>query len=890
MNTPWRIEMLGWMRAQSGDLTVTRFRTQKTALLLARLALFSKRTHPREELADLLWPDADQDAGRNNLKQSLAILRRLLEPPGTPAGSVLIAGRGEVRLNPATFSTDVADFEAALKDAAHSPEGRRDALARALDLYRGELLPGVYDDWVVEERERLVAVWEEAQEEPGNAAPLPPLSVPGVVPTPHSPTPPAVPRLPMLFTRFFGRGQERADLASLLADESVRLVTLTGPGGTGKTRLAIEVARQAAAGLDGLVYFVPLADLTDPHLIPDAVADALGLPRTAAGEPLDRIVAALCDVPALLVLDNLEQLGEGGVRPLFALLTRLPALTILATSRARLFIAGEQEYPLSPLPTPQGQDSRATSSPSPESLLLFPGVQLFADRARAARPDFQVTTRNAQSVAEVCRRLEGIPLALELAAAWSSLLTPAQMCDRLDERFTLLRSRGKGVADRHQTLRAAVSWSYDLLPPDLARFWARLSVFRGGWTAEAAREVCEESGALDSLGRLRAYSLVTAEDVGDEMRFRLLESLREFAASQLGAGEQADLADCHAAHFLRLVDRAEPLLTGPDQAQWLDRLAVEQDNLRAAMDWDGSAGGDAERGPRLACALWRFWAIRGPLSEGRQRLGRAVERLDAQGRGDTEALARALNGLAVLTRRGGDMAAAGDLQRRSLAVWRVVGDSRGIASSLNNLGALAALQGDYAQSELLLLEALALWRKLGKEVAVASTLTNLAFLEHERGDFEAAQMFCEESLLLFHTLGDRRGSALSLSIQAEIAAETGEYAQAQSLYADVFEAAAEVGDVQTISDGLAVLGRFALVRDMPERAARLLGAGKALNDTVGFHEKSSAQVNRDRAIEEVQRALPPPAFAAAWAEGQAMMAEQAVAYALEEPSAVPTGR
>ena len=882
--------MLGWMRAQSGDLTVTRFRTQKTALLLARLALFPKRTHPREVLADLLWPDADQDAGRNNLKQSLAILRRLLEPPGTPAGSVLIADRGEVRLNPAAFSTDVADFEAALKDAAQSPELRRDALACALDLYRGELLPGVYDDWVIEERERLVAVWEEAQEEPGNAAPLPALVVPGAVPTPPSPTPYAAPRLPMLFTRFFGREQERTDLASLLPDQSVRLVTLTGPGGTGKTRLAIEVARQSAAGLDGLVYFVPLADLTDPRLIPDAVAEALGLPHTAAGEPLDRIVAALGDAPTLLVLDNLEQLGEGAARSLFALLTRLPALTILATSRARLFIAGEQEYPLSPLPTPQEQDGRAIRSPSPESLLLFPGVQLFADRARVARPDFQVTARNAQSVAEVCRRLEGIPLALELAAAWSSLLTPTQMCDRLGERFTLLRSRAKGVTDRHQTLRAAISWSYDLLPPDLARFWARLSVFRGGWTVEAAREICEEPSALDFLGRLRAYSLVTTEDAGDEMRFRLLESLREFAASQLGADEQAGLADCHAAHFLRLVDRAEPLLTGPDQAQWLDRLAVEQDNLRAAMDWDESACGSAERGPRLACALWRFWAIRGPLSEGRSRLGRAVERLDALGCGDTEALARALNGLAVLTRRQGDMAEAGDLQRRSLAVWRAVGDSRGIASSLNNLGTLATLVGDYAQAEPLLRESLALWRELGQPVAVAQTLNNLGFLAQEREDYQTTHALCEESLALFRAAGDKRGVTLSLSVLAMAAAETGEYARVRSFYAEVFGTACEIHDDQTIVGGLAVLGQVAVAQHAPARAARLLGAAQALRDTVGSYQDTRAQAKANRAVEDARRALPLPVFTAAWAEGQAMTAEQAVAYALEEPPDTPPGR
>ena len=879
--------MLGWMRAQSGDLTVTRFRTQKTALLLARLALFPRRTHPREELADLLWPEADQDAGRNNLKQSLAILRRLLEPPGTPAGSVLIADRGAVRLNPAAFSTDVADFEAALRDAARSsdPCARAENVRRAQALYRGELLPGVYDDWAVEERERLAAVWEGAleatQERLGDAAPPP---APTVSPAPPPEAAPAASHLPVLFTRFFGRERERADLAALLGDESVRLVTLTGPGGTGKTRLALEAARQAAV-LGGLAHFVPLADLTDPRLIPDAVADALGLPRTTTGEPIDRVVAALCAAPGLLVLDNLEQLGEGAAPPLLALLTRIPSLTVLATSRGRLYIAGEQEYPLAPLPTPPVRDGQSAPPLLPESLLTFPGVQLFADRARAARPDFQITARNAESVAEVCRGLEGIPLALELAAAWSALLTPGQMRDRLKDRFTLLRSRRKDVTDRHQTLWAAVSWSYDLLPPDLARFWARLSVFRGGWTAEAAQEVCEEPCGLDFLGRLRAYSLVTAEDAGDGMRFRLLESLREFGWSQLCEDERRSLADRHAACFMRLAESAEPLLTGPDQVLWLNRLGDNQDNLRAALDWDESQDGDAARGMRIAGALWRFWATRGPLSEGRRRLEQALERSGLGDDGGTIAQARALSGLAVLTRRSGDMAAAGELQRRSLAIWRIVGDGRGIASSLNNLGALAALMGDYAQAEPLLLEAKALWRELGKEGNVASTLTNIAFLERERGDFEAAQAACEESLLLFHTLGDRRGSALSLSIQAEIGAEVGEYARAQSLYREVFEAAAEVGDVQTISGGLAVLGRVALVRGMPEYAARLLGAGKALNDTTGFHERSNAQARADRAVEDARQALPPPVFSAAWAEGQAMTAEQAVAYALEGPPA-----
>jgi predicted ATPase len=876
MNIPWRIELLGWLRAQQGDVTVTRFRTRKTALLLARLALFPNRAHPREELADLFWPEADLEAGRNNLKQSLSVLRRLLEPPGTAAGSVLIADRQNVRLNPAAFSTDAAEFEAAL----HTQQWER-----AAALYRGELLPGFYDDWVIEERERLAALWEDAQLSRQDA-PLPPspLVSSSFLVSSSSQAAPSLPDglpLPLFFTRFFGRSGERQEIVGYLQDTQTRLLTVTGPGGTGKTRLAVEIARQVAAEWENRVFFVSLADLSDPVLLPAAIADTLRPPQGTADEPLEQLVEALTSVPALLVLDNLEQIAEGSAPLLLSLLTRLPALTILATSRQRLYVAGEREYPLRPLETSETADS-------PERLLRFPGVQLFADRAQAARPDFQITPRNAAVVAEVCRRLEGIPLALELAAAWSSLLTPAQMRDRLEERFTLLKSRRKNVTERHQTLWAAVAWSYDLLPPDLARFWGRLSVFRAGFTAEAAQEVCEEEvcqepRALDFLGQLRARSLVTVEDMGVEMRFRLLETLREFGGAQIGEDERRRLADSHAGYFMRLAEEAEPLLTGADQVQWLNRLGQEQDNLRAALDWDEAGGGSAERGLRTAGALWRFWAIRGPLGEGRRRLERALEQT-GRGAGDgTVADARALSGLAVLVRRQGDMAAAGELQRRSLAIWRVDGDGRGIASSLNNLGTLATLQGNYAEAEPLLQESVALWRKLGKEGAVAQTLTNLAFLAREREDFKAAHEFCEESLRIARALGDRRGAALCLSIQAEVAAETGEYAHAYSFYAEVFATAVEIQDPQTVAGGLAVLGQIEAARNAPSRAARLLGASLALRDTFGSYGDARAQARALQAVDKVRRAIPPADFEAAWAEGQAMTAEEAVVYALAEP-------
>ena len=851
--------MLGWLRAEQGDRLLTRFRTRKTALLLARLALFPQRAHAREELADLLWPEADLEAGRNRLKQSLAILRRLLEPPGAPPGSILIADRTTIRLNPAAVSTDVADLEAALK-------AKR--LREAAALYRGELLPSFYDDWVIEERERLAAVMDGVHFAPEETAP--PAEAP---PAPALPLPTL--NLPPQWTRFFGRDREKAEIAEWLRDPETRLLTVTGPGGMGKTRLALEAARQTAPLWENQVHFAALAEMNDARRIAEAIADALRLTRVSTSEPMAQVVAALAAQPALLVLDNLEQLGEAAAPYLLSLLSRIPTLTILATSRQRLFVAGEREFPLASLPLPQGGFS-------PESLRLSPGVQLFADRAQAACPDFQITPRNAEAVGDICRHLEGIPLALELAAAWAQALTPSQMRERLTERFRLLVSRRKEVAERHRTLWATIAWSYDLLPPDLAGFWAKLAVFRGGWTAGAAAEVCGQPEASDFLTRLRARSLVIAEDRDGEMRYRLLETLREFGWMHLPEDDRRALAGRHAAYFLALAEQAEPLLTGPDQAHWLDRLAAEQDNLRAALGMHFEAAETPNLRLRLAGALWRFWAIRGPLGEGRRFLEQALNALLPAEAGKTPAEARARNGLAILARRQGDMDVAGEEQRRSLALWRTLGDTRGIASSLNNLGTLATLVGDFAGAEPVLRESLLLWRELEKPLAVAQTLNNLGFLAHERGDLPAAHRDCTESLSLFRTLADKHGITLSLTVLAMVSADTGEHDQARALCRDVFAIAQELNDPQTAVTCLELLADIACARGEMERAARLLGSARGLRDQFGAYQDGRAQARAEHLASESRRALPEAEFAAHWNAGQAMTLEQAIADALEE--------
>jgi predicted ATPase len=398
-------------------------------------------------------------------------------------------------------------------------------------------------------------------------------------------------QLPVQFTRFFGREDELTRLEEILLEEKPHLLTLTGPGGSGKTRLALEAARQLIEPFGGAVWFVPLQDLTDPGLLPGAIAASLRLPRLPQVEPLEQVVEVLSRQPSLLVLDNFEHLlGSGlmvndsmvygstinhqpsAISLVRTLLERVPSLTLLITSRQVLNLTGEREFYVSPLPTPGGEDT-------PEWLLRCPSVQLFVDRAQKVRPDFQVTPANAPAVSELCYRLEGIPLALELAAARVQVLTPVQMLAQLEHRFDFLVSRKRDEARRHQTLRAAMDWSYQLLSPELQRFFARLSVFRGGWTLEAAAAVASDewqvtsdespitshqspviSNALDTLAQLQECSLVQAEEAGAEMRFRMLETLREYAGEQLASEEQAALRERHADYFLHWVEEAEPKL------------------------------------------------------------------------------------------------------------------------------------------------------------------------------------------------------------------------------------------------------------------------------------------------------------------------------------------
>jgi predicted ATPase len=422
-------------------------------------------------------------------------------------------------------------------------------------------------------------------------------------------------RLPAQFTRFFGRNSEIEQLRRLLTQESVRLLTLTGPGGSGKTRLAIEATRSLLSQWREAVWFVPLADISDSSFIFTAIRDTLKLPIAPNISPQEQIIEALSNQPALLLLDNFEQLVEEGAAQVQELLERLPSLTVLITSRQVLNLPGEREFPVLPLPVPDEELP-------PAKIKEYSSTALFIDRAQAARVDFRVDERNAAAVAAVCRRLDGIPLAIELAAARSLVLSPAQMLEKLKDRLDLLSTRQRGIPERHRTLRAAIEWSYGLLSPELQCFFTSLSVFRGGWTIEAAEAVCEEPEALDFLTRLRECSLIVTEEKPSEIRFRMLETLREYALSQLGNDERTAMERRYAIHFMAMAEDSEPHLRGPEQAMWLERLDSEQDNFRAVLAW--AVEHDATGALRLAAALAPFWETRGHYSEGRNWLERAL--------------------------------------------------------------------------------------------------------------------------------------------------------------------------------------------------------------------------------------------------------------------------
>ncbi|HET8627499.1 MAG TPA: tetratricopeptide repeat protein [Thermomicrobiales bacterium] len=706
------------------------------------------------------------------------------------------------------------------------------------------------------------------------AAPAPP--APALRPAPL-PTPP---------TALIGREHEEAAVTHLLHRGGARLVTLTGPGGVGKTRLALAVAAALRDDYDDGAAFVDLSALRDPALVAATVAQALGLRESDARDARALLCAHLRASSLLLVLDNFEQVLDAA--PLVGdLLDACPGLAVLVTSRAALRLRAEQRFAVSPLPTPDARQARL------EEIAGCAAVRLFVARAQAVKPGFRLTAESAPAVAAICARLDGLPLALELAAARVALLPPAALLARLERRLPVLTGGARDLPDRQRTLRATIGWSYDLLSSPKQALFRALAVFAGGFDLAAAAEVRSEKlegrngsqgedvslltpdfSLLDLLGELVDESLLRQSAGPDgEPRLTMLETVREYAWERLAAnGEAEEARRRHAAHFLDLAERAAPELTGPEQADWLTRLEREHDNLRAALNWARERG-EGEFGLRLAGALWRFWWQRGHLGEGRDWL----ETLLARGGDAAPALrAVALSGAGNLAWAQADLAWAAALHEASLALHRAAGDRWGVAKSLNNLGLVAVHAGRFEEAVQLYEESLALHRQAGTPRSLAGALVNLGEAVYKRGDNARAASLFEEGLALYRDLGDGRGVADTLHYLGIAACDRGDHGRAEELLTESVALFRAVGDQQGAASCLEYLAAVALALDRPREAARLCGAADALRVACGAPVPPSERARRDATVAAARRALGEDAFAAAWADGQALPLDEVI--------------
>jgi predicted ATPase/DNA-binding XRE family transcriptional regulator len=666
--------------------------------------------------------------------------------------------------------------------------------------------------------------------------------------SPERLSPPPIPPTPLV-----GREQEVAAACALLrrpdGEAGAKLLTLTGLGGVGKTRMALALAAELAPEFADGVAWVELAPVREPDLVAAAVARALGVHETGDQPLAEALVAFIANRRLLLVLDNLEHVLAAA--PLVAqLLAAGPQLTVLATSRARLRLRGEQELPIPPLAVP---DTDAT--PPLEGLAGVAAIRLFTERAQEVLPDFALTAENVAAVAAICRRLEGLPLALELAAARIKLLPPAALLSRLERRLPLLSGGARDLPHRQQTMRDAIAWSHDLLTADEQAVFRRLAVFVGGFTLEAAEDVggrppfppsAAPPSVLDLVGSLGDQSLLrpVAGNTG-EPRFALLETIREYAGEcLLSSGEEEATRHAHAACFLALAERAEPELTGPAQTAWLDRLEVEHDNLREALGW--SVRHDPPTALRLVGALWRFWWVRGYLSEGRnwaeaalaQEGGTPAERArgfyvagdlaqeqgdydraqllltagrDAAGTAGEPAMsALCLNGLGFTARNQGAYDEATRYHEEALALQREIGDRRAIACTLGNLGSISQHRGQAAQAEALFSDALATFRVLGEQSPAADVAVNLAILANQEGDHGRGRRLAGEALNTYRALGDRQAAATTLLALANAVRGEGDLPQARMLYGEALDSFRAVDHLPGIATALTHLATMTL--------------------------------------------------------------------------------
>ena len=740
--------------------------------------------------------------------------------------------------------------------------------------------------------------------------------------------------LPRQITSFIGREKEMADVKQLLA--STPLLAVLGTGGAGKTRLALQVGADSLDHYTDGVWLLELAALSQPDLLLQTITTVLGLREEAGDSLLLTVQNYLRDRQVLLILDNCEHLLDACARLADMLLRTCPRVRILATSREGLGIAGEQIYRLASLALPEPEDASGL-----ENLAEVEAVSLFVERACAVRPDFTLTLHNAPSVAQLCIRLDGIPLALELAAARVRVLPVEQIEARLNDRFRLLTGGSRTALPRQQTLRALMDWSYDLLDEPERRLLRRLSVFAGGWTLEAAEAVCtdaESEGkagaegspslpdyllspeeALDLLTHLVDKSLVVYMDQEGTGRYRFLETVRQYARERLQeSNEAARIRDRHLAYFLQFAEVALTHILGPEQKQWLRRLEKDHDNLRAALTWAEGAEDGAEAGLRITGALWRFWDVHDYWQEGLDRYEAALNhpgaaaptRLRAialQGAGslarnqanypkaremveealrirtaleDRPGMALALNNLGSIDWRQGHFEQAQEKYEASLAIRREYQDKQGIAACLLNLGALSEDRGDNAAAQRFYRESLALLREKGDQGNLTILLTNLGNLAVSRKEFGQAHDYYEEGLTIARTIEDRYAIALALVNRGHLFCLQQEFEQSRKALHECLQICQEIREKRLMAYVLEESGLLAAALQQARRALRLWAAAGRLRLELGAPLAPKEQVEQAQQSEPLRIALGADLAAKFWAEGHSLTLEQAAEYAL----------
>ena len=707
--------------------------------------------------------------------------------------------------------------------------------------------------------------------------------------------------------RFIGRVQEMADVLELLARDE--LVTLTGPGGVGKTRLALEVeGAEAPRRRDGAV-FVELSSIREPELVAPTILRALGLPEPRTRSPADVLAGYLRRKELLLVLDNFEQVVSAA--PLLAeLRAASPRVAFLVTSRLALHLPGEKRYDVPPLDLPAAADDLA-------ALADAESVALFVERAATSRPGFGLTADNAQVVAELCLRLDGLPLALELAAARINLLSPSAILSRLGKRLDLLKATEAGVPDRHTTLRAAIQWSYDLLDEEQRALFGSLAVFSGSFGFDAAEAVADEAGVVDGLAALIDASLVRTHDaVDDEPRFGMLETIRSYALERLTEREDhGELRRRHAAFYADLAEEAEPMLRGPRQNAWLARIDVDRENIRAALAWAEKAG-EVEIGLRTAAALWRYWQFRGELGEPSTQLTKLLagaEGIDPHVRaaglsaaartaylhgdhesaqclcqaslelhralGEADASSFALTVLGLAAQGSGDDRQARASCEEALALARAAGDWWSVLCALTSLGDVLYAQGELPAARRCLEEAIRAAREIGDTRSVARTAMALAAVVLEQGSHARATQLLEEALAIARELGDRWGIARALTSLGMVEREAGHDARARSLVEEGLAVQLEADDRPGVAASIECLAALAADRGRFEHAASLYSAAGILREMIGSSPTQYRLRDREETIEAVVAALDQERFADAWSRGRSMTLDEVVVYA-----------